>query len=95
MPTVLQAIVESNTLSGLLERMDLSKACLDIVSKRIPLSLHTSIAAGPLTDGEWCILISNASAVAKLKQLEPIMLAAIQANGIQVQSIRFKRHYCE
>jgi hypothetical protein len=32
-------------------------------------------------------------AVAKLKQLEPMMLEAIQANGIAVQSIRFKRSY--
>ncbi len=93
MPTVLQAIAESNTLSGLLGRMTLSKACLDIVLKRIPLGLQTSVSAGPLTDGEWCILISNASAVAKLKQLEPVMLAAIQAAGVAVQSIRFKRSY--
>ena len=93
MPTVLQAIAESNTLSGLLERMALSKVCLDTVLKHLPLGLHTSIAAGPLADGEWCILISNASAVAKLKQLEPMMLAAIQAQGIGVQSIRIKRSY--
>jgi hypothetical protein len=89
----LQAIAESNTLSGLLGRMALSKICLDIVLKNIPLGLHTSIAAGPLADGEWCVLISNASAVAKLKQLEPILLAAIQAQDVDVQSIRFKRSY--
>jgi hypothetical protein len=89
----LQAIAESNTLSGLLGRMALSKTCLDIVLKNIPLGLHTSIAAGPLADGEWCVLISNASAVAKLKQLEPILLAAIQAQDVDVQSIRFKRSY--
>jgi hypothetical protein len=93
MPTVLQAIAESNTLSNLLARMDVSKVCLEIVSKRIPLGLHTSISAGPLTDGEWCILISNASAVAKLKQLESVMLSAIQAHGIDVKSIRIKRSY--
>jgi hypothetical protein len=93
MPTVLQAIAESNTLSHLLDRIELSKACLTTILKRIPLGLHTSVAAGPLADGEWCLLISNASAVAKLKQLEPMMLAAIQANGIAVQSIRFKRNY--
>jgi hypothetical protein len=93
MPTVLQAIAESNTLSHLLERMALSKVCLSIVLKRIPLGLHTSISAGPLTEGEWCLLVSNASAVAKLKQLEPMMLAAIQDGGIAVQSIRFKRNY--
>ena len=93
MPTVLQAIAESNTLSGLLERMALSKVCLDIVLKRLPLGLHTSIAAGPLANGEWCILISNASAVVKLKQFKPMMLAAIQAQGIDVQSIRVKPNY--
>ena len=93
MPTVLQAIAESNTLANLLARMDQSKLCLEAILKRIPLGLHTSVAAGPLTDGVWCLLISNASAVAKLKQLTPIMLAAIHAKGLDVQDIRFKRSY--
>jgi hypothetical protein len=61
--------------------------------KRIPLGLHTSILAGPLNEGEWCLLINNASAVAKLKQLVPVMLTAIQPSGIRVQSIRLKRNY--
>jgi len=93
MPTVLEAIAESNTLSQLLNRMDISKACLDIVANLIPLGLQTSISAGPITDKEWCILISNASAVAKLKQLMPTMLAAIQAKSINITSIRLKRSY--
>jgi hypothetical protein len=93
MPTVLQAIVESNTLADLLVRMDQSKLCLEVILKRIPLGLHTSVAAGPLTDGVWCLLISNASAVAKLKQLTPIMISAIRANGLDIQDIRLKRSY--
>jgi hypothetical protein len=93
MPTVLEAIAESNTIAGLLSRVDESKRCLDIVLKHIPLGLHTSAAPGPLNDGEWCLLVSNASAVAKFKQLTPMMLAIIQSNGIAVQSIRLKRSY--
>ena len=93
MPTVLEAIAESNTIAGLLSRMDESKRCLDIVLKHIPLGLHTSTAPGPLNDGEWCLLVSNASAVAKFKQLIPVMLAVIQGAGIAVQSIRLKRNY--
>ena len=93
MPTLLQAIAESNTLSSLLAQMDKSKMCLSLILKHIPLGLHTSIMAGPLNDGEWYLLISNASAVAKLKQLAPTMITAIQAGGIAVQSIRFKRNY--
>lgn len=93
MPTVLQAIAESNTLSGLLARMDQSKACLAAVLQRIPLGLHTSVEAGPLQDGVWCLLVHNASAVAKLKQLTPVMIMAIQSAGIVVQDIRIKRQY--
>jgi hypothetical protein len=93
MPTVLQAIAESTTLAGLLARMDDSKRCLDLVLKHIPLGLHTSVSPGPLSEGEWCLLISNASAVAKLKQLVPTMIATIQLSGIAVQSIRLKRSY--
>jgi hypothetical protein len=93
MPTVLQAIAESNTLSNLLTRMDDSKRCLDLVLKHIPLGLHTSVSAGPLNEGEWCLLISNASAVAKLKQLTPTMLTAIHSGGLSIQSIRLKRSY--
>jgi hypothetical protein len=93
MPTVLQAIAESNTISNLLARMDQSKLCLEVILKRIPLGLHTSVAAGPLTDGVWCLLISNASAVAKLKQLVPVMISAIRASGLDIQDIRIKRNY--
>jgi hypothetical protein len=93
MPTVLQAIAESNTLAHLLGRMTLSSACLNAVLQRIPLSLHTSMAAGPFCDGQWCLLVTNASAVAKLKQLEPLMLETLRAKGFEVQSIRFKRSY--
>jgi hypothetical protein len=93
MPTVLQAITESNTLSGLLTQMTQSKLCLELILKRIPLGLHTSLEAGPLNDQVWCLLVRNASAVAKLKQLEPMMLGALQAANLPVSSIRFKRHY--
>lgn len=93
MPTVLEAIAESNTIARLLSRMDESKRCLDIVLKHIPLGLHTSAAPGPLNDGEWCLLVSNASAVAKFKQLIPMMIAVIRVGGIDIQSIRLKRHY--
>jgi hypothetical protein len=93
MPTVLEAIAESNTLAGLLSRMDESRRCLDLVLRSIPLGLHTSAAAGPLTDGEWCLLVNNASAVAKFKQLVPAMLGTIQRGGIAITSIRLKRNY--
>jgi hypothetical protein len=93
MPTVLEAIAESNTIAGLLSRMNESKRCLDIVLKHIPLGLHTSAAPGPLNDGEWCLLVSNASAVAKFKQMLPMLLAVIQGGGIAIQSIRLKRNY--
>jgi hypothetical protein len=93
MPNVLQAIAESNTLSHLLARMDQSRLCLEAVLKCIPLGLHTSVAAGPLTDGVWCLLISNASAVSKLKQLTPVMLSAIRTSGLDVVAIRLKRNY--
>ncbi len=93
MPTVLQAIAESNTLASLMRRMDQSKLCLTLILQRIPLGLHTSVAAGPLTDGVWCLLINNASAVAKLKQLSPLMLSAIRSGGVDIKDIRFKRSY--
>jgi hypothetical protein len=93
MPTVLQAIAESNTLSGLLARMDQSKHCLQLVLTRLPLGLHTSLEAGPLSEGIWCLLVRNASAVAKLKQLEPLMLSVLQAAQLPVTSIRIKRQY--
>lgn len=93
MPTVLQAISESNTLSGLLTQMAQSKLCLELILKRIPLGLHTSLEAGPLTGDVWCLLVKNASVIAKLKQLEPMMLGTLQAANLPVSSIRFKRDY--
>lgn len=93
MPSVLQAISDSKTLSSLLHQMEISKTCLRIVLEHIPLGLHTSITAGSLMDGKWCLLVTNASAIAKLKQLQPVMLEAIRANNIEIESIHFKKSY--
>jgi hypothetical protein len=93
MPTVLEAIAESNTLAQLLARMESSKHCFEIVMQRLPLGLHTSIAAGPIDENIWCLLVNNASALAKLKQLIPALLLAIQAKGIPIKDIKLKRSY--
>lgn len=85
-----QAVGEEPTLALLQERIRASKECLEAVQALIPLPLRSQVQAGPLNNGEWCLLVSSASASTKLRQLLPTMQQRMRQNGLEVTSIRLK-----
>jgi hypothetical protein len=85
-----QAVSAAPTLAALQERIRASSECLDIVRHLIPAALHKQVKAGPLTDGEWCLLVSSASASTKLRQLLPAIQQQLGKHGRQVTSVRLK-----
>ena len=91
--SVQQAIAESNTLSSLMDRMRLSHACLQVTQANLPLGLQSACQAGPMTDGVWCLLVDQSSAMVKLKQLKPALLNHLIRAGLGVKDIRLKRVY--
>ena len=88
--TVNQAVQSSSVLASMVERVAVSQALLRVVLPHVPTSLHPQMAAGPVDEGIWCILITNPAVATKLRHLRPNLLAAVQAAGHPVSDIRLK-----
>jgi hypothetical protein len=90
MYTVNQAVQASPVLASMFERVAYSQNLFNLVLSQVPPSLHAQIAAGPVDEGVWCILITNPAVATKLRHLRPNLLAAVQAAGHPITEIRLK-----
>jgi hypothetical protein len=85
-----QAAGAAPSLAALRERIRTSSHCLNQVRHLIPATLQRQVQAGPIEDGEWCLLVGSAAASTKLRQLLPALQQELKQNGAQVTSIRLK-----
>lgn len=85
-----QAAGAAPDLAALTARIRASQRYLSDVEHLFPLAMRRHIKAGPLDEGEWCILVSNAAASTKIRQLLPSIQKALAESGAQVNSIRIK-----
>jgi hypothetical protein len=88
--SLLQAANESPTLAQLSQLMRESTQRLRALDPLISAALRTAIQAGPIEGSSWCLLVSSNSAAAKLRQMLPALLALLQHQGFEVQTIRIK-----
>ncbi len=88
--TLLQATQESPVLARLSELSRDSVARLKAVEPMIPAVLRSSVTAGPIDGSNWCLIVNNNAAAAKLRQLLPAMEAHLRTKGWQVNAIRLK-----
>ncbi|RZJ02429.1 MAG: hypothetical protein EOP39_22630 [Rubrivivax sp.] len=88
--TVEQAVSETPTLARLVGLARESTDRLASILPLLPAGLRAGLQAGPIEDGSWCLLVPNASAAAKLRQLLPALLAHLRSGGWQVTAIRLK-----
>ncbi len=87
---LLQAAGESPTLARLVDRMATSSRCLEAIRAMLPRPLVAALQAGPIEEGEWCLLVSSNAAAAKLRQLLPALQAQLATQGLPVTRIRIK-----
>ena len=85
-----QAAVAAPNLAALTKRIRASQRCLSDIEHLIPVALRHHIKAGPLDEGEWCILVGNAAASTKIRQLLPVIQKTLTQRGAQVNAIRIK-----
>lgn len=85
-----QAVGAAPHLAALQERIHASRACLELVKPLIPALLHKQIQAGPIGDGEWCLLVGSAAASTKLRQLLPAIQKRLTETGTPIHSVRLK-----
>lgn len=88
--SVAAALGRSEPLTSLLQRMQASKARLDAIVPLFPPGLTDGIRAGPLDDSAWVLLVSNAAAAAKLRQMLPTLEAALREHGWPGPPIKIK-----
>ena len=67
-----------------------SVARLKAVEPMIPAVLRSSVTAGPIDGSNWCLIVNNNAAAAKLRQLLPAMQAHLRTRGWEVNAIRLK-----
>lgn len=88
--TLLQATQDSPVLARLSELSRDSVARLKAVEPMIPAVLRSSVTAGPIEGSNWCLIVNNNAAAAKLRQLLPAMQAHLRTRGWEVNAIRLK-----
>lgn len=82
--------MDSPTLARLSELVRDSSLRLKAIEPLLPPLLRPAIQAGPIEGPTWCLLVSSNSAAAKLKQLQPALLAHLRSRGWEVTAIRIK-----
>jgi hypothetical protein len=87
---VIQAVQHAPGLAGLAQLADLSARSLKTVAPLIPASMRSGVQAGPLNEGQLCLLAANSAVAAKLRQLVPALAAHLRTHGHDVQEIRIK-----
>lgn len=87
---LLEAAGESPNWAGLVERMQASSRRLEAIRSLLPRPLLSSVQAGPIEDGHWCLLVSSNAVAAKMRQLLPALQAHLASRGLPVTGIRIK-----
>ncbi len=87
---VMQAVQAAPTLARLVIAAQSSAQCLQVVGHLLPAAMHSGVQAGPIDDGQWCLLVANSAVAAKLRQLTPTLLAHLRTQGYAITTIRIK-----
>ncbi|MCB1999350.1 MAG: hypothetical protein R3E92_18150 [Burkholderiaceae bacterium] len=88
--TLQQATEASPTLARLAQLARESVARLTAVQPLIPATLRGAVKAGPLDATQWCLLLDNNAAAAKMRQLLPALEAHLRTKGWESRAIRLK-----
>jgi hypothetical protein len=88
--TLQQATEASPTLARLAELARDSVARLKTVEPLIPAALRAAVKAGPIDATQWCLLLDNNAAAAKMRQLLPSLQAHLRTKGWEERAIRLK-----
>ena len=85
-----QAAEESPTLARLADRVRASSSRLAAIRPLLPAPLRSAVQAGPIDEGQWCLLVSSNAVAAKLRQFVPALQMHLEAQGLGVSGIRIK-----
>lgn len=84
------ALERCEPLGRLLRRLDEARSLYEAVAPLLPPALRADVRTGPVDAGCWTLLAAHNPAAAKLRQMLPLLLAQLQAEGRQVTAIRVR-----
>ena len=84
------ALRNNETLGSLLQRLQQSRQRLECIAPLLPAPLQGAVQAGPLDEAGWSLLVANAAAAAKLRQMLPELAAELLAQGWPELPIRLR-----
>lgn len=85
-----EAIASAPTLAQLADRARASEALLRVVQPLLPAALRSTVQAGPVDGAEWCLLVGGNAAAAKIRQMLPDLIVALNQRGNRIDQIRLK-----
>jgi hypothetical protein len=88
--TAIEAAEASPQLASLAARAQASAQRLEALRSLMPAPLFSQLAAGPVDEGGWCLLVKNNAAAAKVRQLLPALEAHLRTQRLPVSAIRVK-----
>lgn len=77
-------------MAEIVKRARLSTQYLDVVRPVIPANLRRTVQAGPLDEHEWCLLVPDSAALAKMRQVLPLLRETLVSRGLAIGKIRLK-----
>lgn len=83
-----RALDQSDSLASLSRRLAQSNARYQAVSPQLPEALRAQVQAGPIDEGGWSLLASNAAVAAKLRHLLPRLADTLHEQGWPALPIR-------
>lgn len=89
-PPVTQALAGAVPLISLMQRLEASNRCFEVVRSFLPGPLANYVRPGPIDDEGWTLLAANSAVSAKLRQLQPRLIEVLQQHGIKVMAIRVR-----
>lgn len=90
MMSLQQAIHGAPTLAHLSDLVAQSQKRLAIILPLLPAGMRKAVRSGPLDGTDWCLLVDNTAAAAKLRQLLPAMKLALEHRGLPIGQLRIK-----
>jgi hypothetical protein len=73
-----------------MQRMRESQARLAALAQLLPPGLTDGIRAGPLDETAWVLLVAHSASAAKIRQMLPVLEAALKASGWSGPPIKIK-----
>ncbi len=85
-----QAIDASDTLRSLLARRQQAQERFNVIRPLVPPDLLARVNIGGVDVDRWSLLVDDASAAAKLRQLVPRFEAALRTQGLAEPPLRIR-----